>query len=67
MKQILKKIVINILTLEAKLTLRKYKPKIIAVTGNVGKTSTKDAIYTSLCDLISIRKNQKNTKNMSKL
>jgi UDP-N-acetylmuramoyl-tripeptide--D-alanyl-D-alanine ligase len=39
--------------------LKKYKPKIIAVTGNVGKTSTKDAIYTSLCESISIRKNQK--------
>ena len=59
MKPILKKIVVNILTLEAKLVLKKYKPKIIAVTGNVGKTSTKDAIYTSLCNFISIRKNQK--------
>jgi len=59
MKIYLKKIVIYILTLEAKLVLKKYKPKIIGVTGNVGKTSTKDAIYTSLCDSISIRKNQK--------
>jgi UDP-N-acetylmuramoyl-tripeptide--D-alanyl-D-alanine ligase len=59
MKTFLKNIIIYILTLEAKLTLRKYKPKIIAVTGNVGKTSTKDAIYTSLCDSLSIRKNQK--------
>jgi len=30
---------------EAKLVLRKYKPKVIAVTGSVGKTSTKDAIF----------------------
>jgi UDP-N-acetylmuramoyl-tripeptide--D-alanyl-D-alanine ligase len=59
MKTFFKKIVIYILTLEAKLVLKRYKPKIIAVTGSVGKTSTKDAIYTSLCDLISIRKNQK--------
>ncbi len=59
MKQTLKKIIVYILTLEAKLVLKRYKPKIIAVTGNVGKTSTKDAIYTSLCDFISIRKNQK--------
>lgn len=59
MKQILKKIIVYILTLEAKLVLKRYKPKIIGVTGNVGKTSTKDAIYTSLCDSLSIRKNQK--------
>lgn len=59
MKQTLKKIVVYILTIEAKLVLKKYKPKIIAVTGNVGKTSTKDATFTSLCDSLSIRKNQK--------
>ncbi len=59
MKSFLKKIVVYILTLEAKLVLKRYKPKIIAVTGSVGKTSTKDAIYTCLSDFISIRKNQK--------
>ena len=59
MKSMLKKIIIAILALEAKLVLKKYKPKIIAVTGNVGKTSTKDAIYTALCEPLSIRKNQK--------
>ena len=52
MKQTLKKIIVYILTFEAKLVLKRYKPKIIAVTGNVGKTSTKDAIYTTLCDSI---------------
>lgn len=59
MKQILKKIIVKILTLEAKLVLKRYKPKIIAVTGNVGKTSTKDAVYTVLSRSVSIRKNQK--------
>ena len=33
----LKKIIIYILTLESKLVLKKYKPRIIAVTGSVGK------------------------------
>jgi len=42
---IIKKIVIWILTIEARLILLRYKPFIIAVTGSVGKTSTKDAIY----------------------
>src|SRR3989338_369090 len=44
MEEILKNTVINILTWEAKQILKKYKPKIVAVTGSVGKTSTKDAI-----------------------
>ena len=44
----LKKLIIYILTLESKLVLKKYKPRIIAVTGSVGKTSTKDAIYAIL-------------------
>lgn len=47
---ILKKIIVFILTLESRLILRKYKPFIIAVTGSVGKTSTKDAIYNVLKD-----------------
>lgn len=41
----IKKIIVWILTLESRLILRKYKPFIVAVTGSVGKTSTKDAIY----------------------
>ncbi len=48
--QFFKKIVIKILILESKLILRKYKPFIVAVTGSVGKTSTKDAIYCVLRD-----------------
>jgi UDP-N-acetylmuramoyl-tripeptide--D-alanyl-D-alanine ligase len=43
-----KKLIIFILTLESRLVLKKYKPTIIAVTGSVGKTSTKDAIYAVL-------------------
>ena len=45
MTLLLKKILVYILTLESRLILAKYKPFIIAVTGSVGKTSTKDAIY----------------------
>jgi UDP-N-acetylmuramoyl-tripeptide--D-alanyl-D-alanine ligase len=44
----IKNILVVILTLEARLILRKYKPFIVAVTGSVGKTSTKDAIFTVL-------------------
>ena len=43
MKTTFKKIVAYILKTESRLVLFKYKPKIIAITGSVGKTSTKDA------------------------
>lgn len=46
LKNILKNTLIFILVFLAKIVLRKYRPKIIAVAGSVGKTSTKDAIYT---------------------
>lgn len=32
------------MTLEARIALMRHKPKVVAVTGNVGKTSTKDAV-----------------------
>ncbi|MCL5782237.1 MAG: UDP-N-acetylmuramoyl-tripeptide--D-alanyl-D-alanine ligase [Patescibacteria group bacterium] len=43
--QFLKKIIVYLITWEAKMIVSKYKPFIIAVTGSVGKTSTKDAVY----------------------
>ena len=45
MHSFFKKIIVTALTFEARLVLKKYKPKVIAVTGSVGKTSTKDAIF----------------------
>jgi UDP-N-acetylmuramyl pentapeptide synthase len=39
-RTILKNILINL----TKKTLEKYNPQIIAITGNVGKTSTKEAV-----------------------
>lgn len=59
MKEIFKKIIIAILTLESKVVLLRFKPKIIAITGSVGKTSTKDAIFTALSSNLKVRKNQK--------
>ncbi|MEA2112740.1 MAG: UDP-N-acetylmuramoyl-tripeptide--D-alanyl-D-alanine ligase [Patescibacteria group bacterium] len=59
MKKIFKKIIVWILRTEAKLVLKKYKPKIVAVTGSVGKTSTKDAIYTALSSAFFVRKSKK--------
>lgn len=59
MRDIFKYIVTYIITLEAKMLLRRSKPRIIAITGNVGKTSTKDAIYTALRKTHHVRKSQK--------
>src|SRR3989344_4193349 len=58
-KKFLRSIVVIILTIEARLVLRKYKPRIIAVTGNLGKTSTKDAIYLALVGHLNIRQSEK--------
>lgn len=59
MQKILKKTIVAILTLLSKAVLRKYKPKIIGITGTVGKTSTKDAIYTALTKSLFVRKTKK--------
>jgi len=59
MKEILKQILISILKFEAKLILKKYKPKIVAITGSVGKTSTKDAVYAALSRFYFVRKSEK--------
>ncbi|MCD5381223.1 MAG: UDP-N-acetylmuramoyl-tripeptide--D-alanyl-D-alanine ligase, partial [Candidatus Pacebacteria bacterium] len=48
MKEIFKPIVISILNAESAILLKRKKPTIIAVTGSVGKTSTKDAIYAAI-------------------
>lgn len=55
----IKKIVVLILTWEAQLVLARYEPKIIAITGSVGKTTTKDAIYTALSGALHVRRSEK--------
>lgn len=49
-----------ILRVLAKAILKKYKPVVIAVTGSVGKTSTKEAIFTVLKKSFSVRKSPRN-------
>jgi UDP-N-acetylmuramyl pentapeptide synthase len=55
----LKKTIIWMLTVESRLIIKKYKPFIIAVTGSVGKTGTKDAIFSALSSLPHVRKSEK--------
>ncbi len=59
MKRFLKAVVVLLLSWEAGAVLRKYKPFIIAVTGSVGKTSTKDAILEVVKGTIKSRKSLK--------
>ena len=60
-----KKILIlqKILRVAAVLVLKKYNPKIISVTGSVGKTSTKEAIATVLASKFRVRRTEKNYNN----
>ncbi|HNW71696.1 MAG TPA: Mur ligase family protein [Candidatus Paceibacterota bacterium] len=59
MKDIFKKIIIYILQVESKLVLLKYKPKVVSITGSVGKTSTKDAVYAVISGVSYVRKSEK--------
>ncbi|MDP3900183.1 MAG: UDP-N-acetylmuramoyl-tripeptide--D-alanyl-D-alanine ligase, partial [bacterium] len=59
----MKKIIQLKLKILAKLTIRKYKPKIIGITGTIGKTSTKEAVYTVLSSKFNVRRNIKNYNN----
>ena len=59
MKQFLRYIIVWILNIEARLIFKKYKPEIIAITGSVGKTSAKEAVYSVLSQKFSARKSEK--------
>jgi UDP-N-acetylmuramoyl-tripeptide--D-alanyl-D-alanine ligase len=59
MKELLKKVIVTIITYEATLLLARTKPKIIGVTGSVGKTSVKDAIFHVLKGTMRVRKSEK--------
>lgn len=59
MKTTFKTIVTNILRVESMLVLWKYRPRIVAITGSVGKTSTKDALYAALSAFYYVRKSEK--------
>ncbi len=59
MREVLKQFVIKILTLEAAILLKRHNPKIVAITGSVGKTSTKDATYAAVKNSSYARKSEK--------
>ena len=59
MKDLIKPIIVRLLTWEATLVLKKHKPFIIGVTGNLGKTSTKDAVYAVMKEHMFVRRSEK--------
>ena len=63
MKSLLKKILEFKLRLLAKAILNKYHPEVVAITGSVGKTSTKQAIFQVLSSTYNVRANLKNYNN----
>lgn len=59
----MKKIMMFILKILAKLVIARYKPEIIGITGSIGKTSAKEAISAVLKIKYKIRSNIKNYNN----
>lgn len=59
MKSLCKALIVKILITEAAWLLKRHKPTIVAITGSVGKTTTKDAIYAAVKNSISARKSEK--------
>lgn len=59
LKEYFRHIVLFFITIEARLALWRFNPRIIMVTGSVGKTSTKDAVFTALSGSVFVRKSEK--------
>jgi len=59
-----KKIILEkMLRFMASQIIKKYNPRIVAITGSVGKTSTKEAVFSVLSPHFRVRKNEKNYNN----
>lgn len=59
LKKLAKQYITKIITWQAAYVLKRFKPKVIAITGNVGKTSTKDAIFYALRPYGHVRRSEK--------
>ncbi|MFA6533696.1 MAG: UDP-N-acetylmuramoyl-tripeptide--D-alanyl-D-alanine ligase [Patescibacteria group bacterium] len=59
----MKKILQKTLRFFARRILQKYQPKVVGITGSIGKTSTKEAIFTVLSSEFRVRRTDKNYNN----
>jgi len=59
----MKKFLQKILAFLTRKILLKYKPRVIGITGSVGKTSTKEAVFSVLAPYFRVRRNRKNYNN----
>jgi len=59
----MKNLIQKILAFLAKQVLYKYQPKVVGITGSMGKTSSKEAIYSVLSSKFNVRRNIKNYNN----
>ena len=59
MKNLLEKLLAKL----AKAIINKYQPKIVGITGSMGKTSAKEAVFAVLNGKFNVRKNIKNYNN----
>jgi len=59
MKLFLRTLAAALLALFARAILAKYKPKVVMITGSVGKTSTKDAVAAALKESFYLRASEK--------
>lgn len=59
MKKLLKAVAILFLAFFARSVLHRYRPRIVMVSGSVGKTSTKDAVAAALSERFYVRKSEK--------
>lgn len=59
----MKQILHFILKILARLVINKYHPQVIAITGSVGKTSAKEAIFAVLDGKFTVRRSSKNFNN----
>ncbi len=63
MRKYLRTILKNNLKILAKLIIKKYQPKVIAITGSVGKSSAKEAVWQVLHTKFRVRASIKNYNN----
>ncbi len=59
----MKKVLQKLLKISAKLILKKYNPEVIGITGSVGKTGAREAVYAVLSSKFKARRSLKNYNN----